>query len=269
MGAQRWQPRQWPGARPSAAAVGSSLAATAGVRATRSAVRSGSVATGSSRTRPGGCSTSGPVPTGVDSWSLPVDGATLRGYAGGAGRTVVLVHGWSGSAADWRHLAGDLIPAGWRVVVPDLPAHGMTAGRQTDLFVLGRALAAVLGGGSAPRAWSPIRWASPPPCWRSRTAFQYTARSWRSPPAARWCAPSTGSSSARASRRVWSTSSGELDGVPPMLRRLLADEAGIDVAALTGEARRLLDRSASLRPPARRPPLSALRDAVRMCVRAA
>ncbi|MDP8931417.1 MAG: alpha/beta fold hydrolase [Actinomycetota bacterium] len=85
------------------------------------------------------------VPTGVDSWSLPVDGATLRGYAGGAGRTVVLVHGWSGSAADWRHLAGDLIAAGWRVVVPDLPAHGMTAGRQTDLFVLGRALAAVLG----------------------------------------------------------------------------------------------------------------------------
>ncbi|MBW3577611.1 MAG: hypothetical protein KY462_07735 [Actinobacteria bacterium] len=35
----------------------------------------------------------------------------------------------------------------------------------------------------------------------------------------------------------------DLEGVPPMLRRLLADEAGIDVAALTDEARRLLGDS--------------------------
>jgi hypothetical protein len=35
----------------------------------------------------------------------------------------------------------------------------------------------------------------------------------------------------------------ELEGAPPMLRRLLSDEAGLDVAALTDEARRMLDRS--------------------------
>jgi hypothetical protein len=35
----------------------------------------------------------------------------------------------------------------------------------------------------------------------------------------------------------------DLEGVPPMLRRLLAEEAGLDVAALTDEARHVLDRS--------------------------
>lgn len=77
-------------------------------------------------------------------WSLDHDGRTLRGYTGGAGRTVVLVHGWAGRAADWRHIAHDLIATGWRVVVPDLPAHGTTDGRTTDAFELGRAAAAVL-----------------------------------------------------------------------------------------------------------------------------
>lgn len=77
-------------------------------------------------------------------WSLPAGGRMLRGYAGGSGPTVVLVHGWAARAADWRHMAHDLIVDGWRIVVPDLPAHGMTAGSRTDLFELGRALATVL-----------------------------------------------------------------------------------------------------------------------------
>lgn len=77
-------------------------------------------------------------------WSLESDGTVLHGYAGGAGPTVVLVHGWAGRGADWRHLASDLVAAGWRVVVPDLPAHGLTPGRRTELFALGQAVAAVL-----------------------------------------------------------------------------------------------------------------------------
>lgn len=77
-------------------------------------------------------------------WSLDHDARTLHGFTGGAGRTVVLVHGWAGRAADWRHIAHGLIAAGWRVVVPDLPAHGATDGRTTDAFELGRAAAAVL-----------------------------------------------------------------------------------------------------------------------------
>lgn len=77
-------------------------------------------------------------------WTLADDGRTLRGFTGGDGPTVVLVHGWAGRAADWRHIAQDLMSAGWRVVVPDLPAHGTTDGRATDAFELGRAAAAVL-----------------------------------------------------------------------------------------------------------------------------
>ncbi|CAN5830228.1 alpha/beta fold hydrolase [soil metagenome] len=77
-------------------------------------------------------------------WSLPAAGRTMHGFAGGTGPTVVLVHGWAGRAADWRHLAHDLIAAGWRVVAPDLPAHGTTTGRTTDGLELSRALVAVL-----------------------------------------------------------------------------------------------------------------------------
>jgi pimeloyl-ACP methyl ester carboxylesterase len=77
-------------------------------------------------------------------WSLPTPVGTLRGYQGGVGPTAVLVHGWAGRGADLRHVAGDLVDHGWRVVVPDLPAHGMTDGRSTDLFVLGRAMSALL-----------------------------------------------------------------------------------------------------------------------------
>jgi pimeloyl-ACP methyl ester carboxylesterase len=77
-------------------------------------------------------------------WSLDHDGRTLRGFTGGTGRTVVLVHGWAGRSADWRHIVHGLIDAGWRVVVPDLPAHGAADGRTTNAFELGRATAAVL-----------------------------------------------------------------------------------------------------------------------------
>jgi pimeloyl-ACP methyl ester carboxylesterase len=84
------------------------------------------------------------LPADLAPWSLAVGRSTLHGYAGGTGPTVVLVHGWAGRAADWRHLADPLLAAGWRVVAPDLPAHGATAGRTTDLFDVAQALAAVL-----------------------------------------------------------------------------------------------------------------------------
>jgi pimeloyl-ACP methyl ester carboxylesterase len=84
------------------------------------------------------------LPVDVAPWSLGEGENVLRGYTAGSGSTVVLVHGWSGRAADWRHLAADLVAAGHRVVVPDLPAHGSSPGRRTDLFELGDALAEVL-----------------------------------------------------------------------------------------------------------------------------
>lgn len=84
------------------------------------------------------------VPTGLTPWSHAVDGTHVHGFHGGAGQTVVLLHGWSGRAADMRHLAGDLVGAGLRVVAPDLPAHGLTTGDRTDLFTLAQAVGSVL-----------------------------------------------------------------------------------------------------------------------------
>jgi pimeloyl-ACP methyl ester carboxylesterase len=77
-------------------------------------------------------------------WTLRAGRTQIQGYTAGHGPTVVLVHGWAGRAADWRHLAADLAAGGHRVVVPDLPSHGATRGARTDLFELSGALGEVL-----------------------------------------------------------------------------------------------------------------------------
>lgn len=85
------------------------------------------------------------LPGDLRPWEGRGDKVLLKGYTGGDGPTVVLVHGWAGRAADWRHLATDLIARGWRVVVPDLPGHGRSPGRRTDVFEMSHGVAATLG----------------------------------------------------------------------------------------------------------------------------
>lgn len=51
----------------------------------------------------------------------------------GDGRTVLLIHGWSGSAAQMNGFVAPLTGAGCYVAAPDLPAHGTSPGRTTDL----------------------------------------------------------------------------------------------------------------------------------------
>lgn len=43
------------------------------------------------------------------------------------GAPVVLVHGLGGHAEDWHNLAGFLVPAGYRLYLPDLPGFGRSA----------------------------------------------------------------------------------------------------------------------------------------------
>lgn len=65
----------------------------------------------------------------------------LRGYRWGTGpRTVLLVHGWGGNAGDFRPLVPGLVDAGFSVVAVDLPAHGTSAGMQTNLLDMRAAL---------------------------------------------------------------------------------------------------------------------------------
>jgi pimeloyl-ACP methyl ester carboxylesterase len=70
-------------------------------------------------------------------------------WTAGCGPTVLLTHGWEGSAADFVPLASALAANGYRVALVDLPAHGKSQGRSTNIVECMRAISAVadaLGG---------------------------------------------------------------------------------------------------------------------------
>jgi pimeloyl-ACP methyl ester carboxylesterase len=71
------------------------------------------------------------------------EGERLAAWEWGAGPTVVLVHGWGSRAGRLAALAGALVAAGFRVVVYDAPAHGVSTGRFASLPEFARALRAV------------------------------------------------------------------------------------------------------------------------------
>ncbi len=53
---------------------------------------------------------------------------------GEGGPTVLLIHGWEGRASQLGAVASALAGAGCRAIAVDLPAHGETAGRRTNLY---------------------------------------------------------------------------------------------------------------------------------------
>ena len=62
-----------------------------------------------------------------------VGGAVLKGWSWGDGPVVLLVHGWSGRAADLTDIASALVASGYQAVAYDMPAHGSSGGRRTSL----------------------------------------------------------------------------------------------------------------------------------------
>jgi pimeloyl-ACP methyl ester carboxylesterase len=64
-------------------------------------------------------------------------------WSHGSGLTVLLVHGWEGTSHDWEQIATAVVAAGYRAVLLDLPAHGLSAGRRTTLPAIVRVLRAV------------------------------------------------------------------------------------------------------------------------------
>ena len=68
----------------------------------------------------------------------------LAGYHAGSGPTVLLIHGWGDHAARMGAFVEPLTRRGMRVVAFDLPAHGSSPGRTTDLFEVQTALESVL-----------------------------------------------------------------------------------------------------------------------------
>jgi pimeloyl-ACP methyl ester carboxylesterase len=64
----------------------------------------------------------------------------LAAWEWGSGRTVILVHGWGSRAGRLSAMAAGLVAAGFRVVVYDAPAHGISPGRLASLPEFARAL---------------------------------------------------------------------------------------------------------------------------------
>ena len=74
---------------------------------------------------------------------VEADGLLLKGYEGGSGPTVLLVHGWGDSSRSMGAFAKPLIDAGFRVVGMDMPGHGATSGGQTDALQIAAAVRAL------------------------------------------------------------------------------------------------------------------------------
>jgi pimeloyl-ACP methyl ester carboxylesterase len=64
-------------------------------------------------------------------------------WSWGRGPTVLLVHGWSGNAGDMAPIAAELVRAGYRTVLFDMPGHGGSSPRPTNLYVYLRTLEAL------------------------------------------------------------------------------------------------------------------------------
>lgn len=72
-----------------------------------------------------------------------VDGTRVVSRSWGEGRPVLLLHGWNGSATDFRHLVPAITAAGFRAVAIDAPGHGESDGDEASAVHLARALEVV------------------------------------------------------------------------------------------------------------------------------
>jgi pimeloyl-ACP methyl ester carboxylesterase len=75
---------------------------------------------------------------------------TVSATAMGDGPTVMLLHGWGGTATDMLPAASAFARAGYRAVVFDMPGHGRSPGRESSLVQFLRAIEAVSGALGAP-----------------------------------------------------------------------------------------------------------------------
>lgn len=76
-------------------------------------------------------------------FSIPTKIANLTAYSWGEGATVLIVHGWGGRGTQFGYFVKPLVESGYRVLAFDAPAHGKTAGKQTNGFELAEAIATI------------------------------------------------------------------------------------------------------------------------------
>lgn len=71
---------------------------------------------------------------------LEFEGGKLVYWQAGKGLTVLVLHGWEGTAADMVPFIPSLLNSGFRVVALEFPAHGGSDGKITSLFQCTRAV---------------------------------------------------------------------------------------------------------------------------------
>jgi pimeloyl-ACP methyl ester carboxylesterase len=69
--------------------------------------------------------------------------ADLQAWDWGDGPTVLLVHGWNGSASQMSPFVAPLVDAGFYVVAFDHPAHGLSSGKRVSIVDMAAAIRAV------------------------------------------------------------------------------------------------------------------------------
>ncbi|MEP6992804.1 MAG: alpha/beta fold hydrolase [bacterium] len=84
------------------------------------------------------------IPAGARRLAVTVDGRQLSGWTWGAGKPVLLVHGWGGQSADMLPVASALSPESCSPVLVDMPAHGSSPGRETSLVEWMRVIRAIV-----------------------------------------------------------------------------------------------------------------------------
>jgi pimeloyl-ACP methyl ester carboxylesterase len=73
-------------------------------------------------------------------FTVRYDGPDLAVWDWGDGPTVLLTHGWNGSAAQMAHFVLPLVRAGYFVAALDLPGHGSSGGTTADVSQFADAL---------------------------------------------------------------------------------------------------------------------------------
>jgi pimeloyl-ACP methyl ester carboxylesterase len=79
-------------------------------------------------------------PLTTHGFTLRDGGPDLAVWDWGEGPTVLLAHGWDGCAAQMASFVAPLVRAGYFVAALDLPAHGSSAGTQTNIAEMAEAL---------------------------------------------------------------------------------------------------------------------------------
>jgi len=80
----------------------------------------------------------------AEQFSLPYHMGHLRAYRWGKGPRILVVHGWESKTARMRIAIKRLVEAGYEVLAFDAPAHGLSTGKQCNIFAYGAALQTML-----------------------------------------------------------------------------------------------------------------------------